>query len=116
MPSPPDPRSKPTAIGSLLAGVLQQAGIEQRVAQAAVVPEWPELVGAQIAAVTEPLSVSADGTLWVAVASHAWMTELSLLEPELLRSLNRAPDRPPVLRLRLVHQRPERRNTPPNSV
>ena len=105
---PPDPRSKPpAAIGSLLAGVLQQAGIEARVAQAAVVPEWPDLVGAQIAAVTEPLSVGGDGTLWVAVASHAWMTELSLLEPELLRSLNTAPGRPPVLRIRLTHRRPD---------
>lgn len=107
MPSPPDPRAKPpAAIGSLLAGVLRQAGIDARVAQAAVVPEWPDLVGAQIAAVTEPLSVSADGTLWVAVANHAWMTELSLLEPELLRSLNAVPGRPPVLRIRLTHRRP----------
>lgn len=106
MPPPPDPRATPpTAIGALLAGVLRQAGIDARVAQAAVVPEWPDLVGAQIAAVTEPLSVSADGTLWVAVATHAWMTELSLLEPELLRSLNAVPGRPPVARIRLTHRR-----------
>jgi predicted nucleic acid-binding Zn ribbon protein len=75
------------------------------VAQAAVVPEWSALVGARIAAVTEPLSVGADGTLWVAVASHAWMTELSLLEPELLRSINAVPGRPPVARIRLTHRK-----------
>ena len=105
---PPDPKPRaaaPTSIGALLTGVLQQAGIEQRVAQAAVVPEWPALVGPRIAAVTEPLSVGGDGTLWVAVASHAWMTELSLLEPELLRSINAVPDRPPVLRIRLTHRK-----------
>jgi predicted nucleic acid-binding Zn ribbon protein len=96
---------KPTALGDLLAGVLAEAGIEQRVAQAAVVPEWPSLVGQQIAAVTEPLSVSVDGTLWVAVQSHAWMTELSLLEPELLRALNAQPGRPPVQRIRLTLKR-----------
>ena len=105
--SKPDPRAKPTSIGSLLAGVLQQAGIEARVAQAAVVPEWPALVGPRIAAVTEPRAVGADGTLWVAVASHAWMTELALLEPELLRSLNAAPGRPPVVRIRFTHRRPD---------
>lgn len=106
MPPKPDPRAQPSAIGSLLAGVLQQAGIAARVAQAAVVPEWPVLVGARIAAVAEPLSVGADGTLWVAVTSHAWMTELSLLEPDLLRSINAVPGRPPVARIRLTHRRP----------
>jgi len=101
------PPSKPTPLGDLLAGVLADAGIADRVAQASVVPEWASLVGPQIAGVTEPLSVGADGTLWVGVASHAWMTELSLMEPELLRALNAAKDRPPVLRIRLTHRRPE---------
>ena len=99
------PPSKPTSIADLVAGVLADAGIADRVAQASVVPEWASLVGARIAAVTEPLSVGNDGTLWVAVSSHAWMTELSLLEPELLRALNAAKDRPPVLRIRLTHRR-----------
>ncbi len=99
------PPSRPTPLGALVAGVLADAGIAERVAQAAVVPEWASLVGERIAAVTEPLSVGQDGTLWVAVASHAWMTELSLLEPELLRALNAVPGRPPVLRIRLTHRR-----------
>ncbi|GLC26100.1 DUF721 domain-containing protein [Roseisolibacter agri] len=104
--SQPNSRNpRPSLLGDLLAGVLADAGIEQRVAQASVVPEWPTLVGAQIAAVTEPLSVSVDGTLWVAVQSHAWMTELSLLEPELLRALNTHPERPPVQRIRLTLKR-----------
>ena len=98
---------RPSAIGDLLAGVLANAGIGDRVAQAAVVPEWAALVGPQIAAVTEPLSVTPDGTLWVAVSTHAWMTELQAMEPELLRTLNGAPDRPPVTRIRLTHRRPE---------
>ena len=97
--------SRPTPLGDLLAGVLAEAGIEARVSQAAVVPEWASIVGAQIASVTEPLSVSVDGTLWVAVQSHAWMTELSLLEPELLRALNGQPGRPPVQRIRLTLKR-----------
>ena len=66
---------------------------------------WPELVGAQIAAVTAPQSVSADGTLWVAVRTHAWMTELSLLEPELLRKLNARRLRSPIVRIRWVLDR-----------
>ena len=92
--------SRPTAISELLAGVLRQAGIADRVEQATVVPEWPALVGAQIADVTTPLSVTPDGTLFVAVATHAWMTELSLMEPELLRALNAKPHRAPIVRIR----------------
>ncbi len=102
-------KRRPSAIGDLLAGVLANAGIGDRVAQAAVVPEWAALVGPQIAAVTEPLSVTPDGTLWVAVATHAWMTELQAMEPELLRTLNAAPDRPPVVRIRLTHKRAEQK-------
>ncbi|HEY0778434.1 MAG TPA: DUF721 domain-containing protein [Gemmatirosa sp.] len=105
----PNENRRPTAIADLLAGVLASAGIGERVAQAAVVPEWAALVGPQIAAVTEPLSVSPDGTLWVAVTTHAWMTELQAMEPELLRTLNGSADRPPVTRIRLVHKRPEQK-------
>jgi predicted nucleic acid-binding Zn ribbon protein len=50
--------------------------------------------------VTEPLSVTTDGVLFVAVRTHAWMSELSLMEPELLTSLNSRKDRPPVRKIR----------------
>ena len=98
-------RRKPAALGDVLAGLLEQSGLAERVEQAALLPEWPELVGPQIAAVTEPRSVSADGTLWVAVRTHAWMTELSLLEPELLRKLASRPLRAPIRRIRWQLQR-----------
>lgn len=96
-----DPRKRrPELISSAISQFLEQAGIRERVEQATVVPEWPKLVGAQISAVTEPLSVTADGTLFVAVKTHAWMSELSLMEPELLASLNREPGRQPVRKIR----------------
>lgn len=91
---------RPEPISAAISDFLQQSGLRDRVEQAAVVPEWPALVGEQIAAVTEPLSVTADGILFVAVRTHAWMSELSLLEPELLASLNRAGGRAPVRKIR----------------
>ena len=94
------PRKKPSPIGDVLAGVLRTAGLTDRVDQAGVIPEWPRLVGPGIAKATEPLHVTADGTLFVAVTTNAWMTELSLLEPELLRALNVAADRPRIRRIR----------------
>ncbi|MDF2774624.1 MAG: hypothetical protein K0S86_4124 [Geminicoccaceae bacterium] len=91
---------RPEPIAAVIAQFLEQSGLKGRVEQATVVPEWPQLVGEQIAAVTEPLSVTADGVMFVAVRTHAWMSELSLLEPELLASLNRREGRPPVRKIR----------------
>jgi predicted nucleic acid-binding Zn ribbon protein len=95
----------PSAIGDILADVLEDAGLSDRVAQASVFPEWSALVGRQIAAVAEPVALYADGTLVVATKTNAWMMELSLMEPELLRSINRDASRPPVRKLRFVLHR-----------
>jgi predicted nucleic acid-binding Zn ribbon protein len=81
-------KRRPRQLGDVMADMLKQSGIADRIAQANVIPEWPNLVGAQIARVTEPLSVTPQGTLFVAVTTNAWMTELSLMEPDLLRRLN----------------------------
>jgi len=71
-----------------LRGVAKGA-IAERVEQARVVPDWDALVGAQIAGVTAPHAVTHDGTLFVGVKSHAWMSELSLMEPQIIAALNR---------------------------
>jgi predicted nucleic acid-binding Zn ribbon protein len=98
-------RKKPSSIADVLAGVLKDTGIAARVEQAGIIPEWSTLVGAQIAAVTEPMSVTADGTLFVNVTTNAWMNELSLMEPELLRALNGKDGRPAVRRIRWLLRR-----------
>ena len=98
-------RKKPSSVGDVLAGVLRDSGIAERVEQARLIPEWPALVGAQIAAVTEPTSIAADGTMFVRVTTNAWMNELSLMEPELLRALNATPGRSPVKRIRWLLKR-----------
>lgn len=93
-------KKKPEPVANIVADVLARRGLSARVEQAAIIPEWAQLVGEQIAAVTEPRSVSANGTLFVAVTTNAWMNELSLLEPELLRSLNARATRAPIKRIR----------------
>jgi len=95
-------KKKPEAIGRIVAGWLGESGLAARVEQAAIIPEWASLVGRQIAAVTAPQSITANGTLFVSVTTNAWANELSLLEPELLRSLNSKPGRTPVRRIRWV--------------
>lgn len=103
---PPAPR-RPTphgvhALGDALSSFLAKAGISTRVEQANAVTDWAAVAGPQIANVTSAKSVTADGTLFVAVRTNAWMSELSLMEPELLRKLNAVPGRAPIRRIRYV--------------
>ena len=93
-------RSKPERVDAVIESFLRTSGLAPRVTQATVIGEWPRLVGPQVAAVTEPLRVTANGTLFVAVKSNPWMAELSLLEPRLLAAINGDPSRPPVKRIR----------------
>ncbi|MFL5608359.1 MAG: DUF721 domain-containing protein [Gemmatimonadaceae bacterium] len=93
-------KKRPSPIADVLANVLKDTGIAARVEQAGILPEWSALVGQQISRVTEPVSITADGTLFVNVTTNAWMNELSLMEPELLRALNVKEGRTPVKRIR----------------
>jgi predicted nucleic acid-binding Zn ribbon protein len=95
----------PRKLSDVMGDVLSQAGVSDRIAQARVIPEWKTLVGEQIARVTEPLSVTPQGTLFVAVQTNGWMTELSLLEPELLKRLNKRTGRLQIKRIRWQIQR-----------
>lgn len=98
-------KQQPQPMANVIADFLAQRGLAERVEQAGIIPEWPRLVGEQIAAVTEPQSISANGTLFVSVTTNAWMNELSLLEPELLRSLNTRAERSPIKRIRWLLRR-----------
>ena len=82
------PRKRPQPVADAISSFLKGAGLSNRVEQAAIIPEWATLVGPQIAQVTQPLSITLDGVLFVAVTTHAWMNELSMMEPDLLRALN----------------------------
>ncbi|HEX2724056.1 MAG TPA: DUF721 domain-containing protein [Gemmatimonadaceae bacterium] len=90
----------PVPMAEAVSGFLKRQGLEKRIAQASVIDDWAGAVGGRISAVTKPLSVTPDGTLFVGVATHAWMTELSLLEPELLAALNAGSSRPRVRKIR----------------
>ena len=79
---------KPEKMSEVLASFMSTTREGGRVDQARVVPEWPALVGAQISAVTEPIMITRDGTLFVAVKTSSWMSELSLMEPQLLLAIN----------------------------
>ncbi len=78
----------PVRVGEALQSYLARTGLGRRLGQAQVVWEWPRLVGPQIAAVTEADAVTPDGTLFVRVATSAWMNELQLMAPEIMARIN----------------------------
>ena len=81
-------RGRPVAVGEALSGYLTRAGLAKRVAQAQVIPDWPGLVGPQIAAVATPESVTPDGVMFVRVTTSSWMNELQLMTPEIMARVN----------------------------
>ena len=81
-------KSRPVAVAEALAGYLKRAGLARRIGQAQVIPEWPGLVGPQIAAVTAPESITPDGILFVRVATSSWMNELQLMTPDIMARIN----------------------------
>ena len=98
---PDNKKRKPEPIANVLGSFLKTSKLEERVEAAQVVPEWESLVGKQIATVTKPISVTRDGTLFVSVKNNGWMTELSLMEPQLLRALNTTEGRTRIRKIRL---------------
>ena len=78
----------PTPLKDALDGYLRTAGLKKRLQQAAIIEEWAELVGPQIAAVTAPQYVTPDGVMRVHVASAPWATELGLMTPRILARVN----------------------------
>ena len=83
-----EPRAgQPQPVGDLVSRFLDRSGLGARVEAAAVIPEWEQRVGPQIAAVTEPVRVS-EGVLFVAVRTSAWLMELSMMRGELMKHLN----------------------------
>jgi predicted nucleic acid-binding Zn ribbon protein len=94
-------KEKPAKLGDALQSYLQDSGLQERIEEAGVLPEWEERVGAAIAAVTAPVRVSR-GTMIVAVRSSSWLMELRLMEREILRRLNDGRQRGRIERIRFV--------------
>lgn len=93
----------PKHVRETLQKYLEKAGMSEKIEAASVVPEWTQLVGDGIAAVTTPLRVS-NGVLFVAVRSSAWLSELKLMEREILRKVNAERGRGRIAAIRFVMQ------------
>jgi predicted nucleic acid-binding Zn ribbon protein len=80
-------RDDPQLLTSAIDGLMDTRGWQQRAAMGSVFGRWAEIVGADLAAHTQPDSF-ADGELAILADSTAWATQVRLLAPMLVRRLN----------------------------
>ncbi len=67
--------AEPSKIGQLLPGLLKKLGLEEKVADAGLVPLWKEAVGPNISSHTKPSGLQ-KGCLQVTVDTPIWKMEL----------------------------------------
>ena len=81
--SEPDPHPA----GSILQGLLKEAGFERQIRRFSVFEDWPDLVGPTLAAHSQPWRVRGD-VLEVRVDHAVWMQQLQLQKSNILQQLN----------------------------
>jgi len=74
-------------MGRVLADVLEEAGVAEKVERLRALDLWPEVVGEQVARVTSARGVD-ERTLIVEVASSAWLMELNMMRGDIVQRLN----------------------------
>ena len=81
-------RRPPQPVEGILKSVLKRTGIDKELARYRFVTDWEKIVGAQIAAVTQPEGFRGS-TLVIRVSSSTWAQELSFTKDVLIKRLQR---------------------------
>ena len=74
-------------ISSVLSRSVKRSGYGRKISEAVIFLDYPELVGENIARVTEPLYFRS-GTMFIGVESPVWSHHLHFLKPEIIKKLN----------------------------
>lgn len=82
----------PAGLGDVIDAVTRSLGWSSPLARGELLVAWPELVGSDTAAHSEPVGIE-EGVLLVQCDSTAWATQLRLMRAEILTTiLQRFPD------------------------
>ncbi len=79
----------PVRVDAALGQLVHGLGIEKTLTQFNAVTSWPEIVGEQIARVTEARRMD-NGVLFVSVATAPWRAELTMRRLEIAEKINAA--------------------------
>ncbi len=91
-------------LGSLLEGLIADLGLSQKLTECRAKMVWEEAVGAALAGQTRPLRVR-NGRLEVAVASAVWRTQLSFMQRDIVKRINRLVGEEVIKELILLNRR-----------
>jgi predicted nucleic acid-binding Zn ribbon protein len=80
----------PELIGGVLSNLISEREWDSGLAEGNLFITWGQVVGADIAAHTTPISIS-DGLLTIQTSSTAWATQLALVTTELLATIQKDP-------------------------
>jgi predicted nucleic acid-binding Zn ribbon protein len=81
---PPEKEAK--RVGDILPGVLQKLGLGKIFDESRLRNEWPEIVGAHMAARSRPGEVR-NGVVFVLVDSSVWMQEIRFHQKQILERI-----------------------------
>jgi len=81
-------QNRPRTVGDVLAELLQQYGLMDRLKEFDAVNCWADVVGEKIAEHTKAKDVR-DGALVVEVSGSAWRNELYYLKPDIIEKINK---------------------------
>jgi predicted nucleic acid-binding Zn ribbon protein len=73
----------PVRIGSIVSRELPELGWVRPLAEARILAQWAEVVGEDIAARCQPVSL-AEGVLKISAESTAWATQLRMMSSQML--------------------------------
>ena len=93
--------TRPVRVDAVLSELLEKHGVQEQVRRMEVLELWPELVGEQLAKVTNAKGVD-DATLFVEVRSSAWLMELNMMKGDFLARVNERLDDVPLERIVFV--------------
>ena len=109
------PKTPPERLADVLHRWLDRNTEGKKITQYTIHERWPELVGERLASRTSPRSLRT-GVLVVAVASSAWLNELSFMRADLVRQINAGLGKHLVSGIRLLSGKvdpPEEKKPPP---
>ncbi len=82
------PKNKaPKSVASVLERTLGAYRLDKKLEQYAAFPDWPEIVGQEIAAVAIPEKIIRGKTLVVRVQDAVWAQELSMMKKDILERI-----------------------------
>jgi len=91
----------PELISETLNNLISEREWESGLAEGNLFITWPQIVGAEIAQHTTPISIL-EGTLTIQTSSTAWATQLRLVSGQLLKSIQNNPSGATIEKLNVI--------------